>query len=57
VAEQKHVLLIDAAEKLAKNPRCFYDQIHFNDAGSQVLATLIADELTPVMKGRGSAAH
>jgi hypothetical protein len=34
MAKQQNILLIDVAEKLLKNPKYYYDQIHFNEAGS-----------------------
>jgi hypothetical protein len=57
VAKQKNVALIDAAEKLPKDPAYFYDQVHFNDAGSQALSRLIAGELSSILKQSGPQRH
>jgi len=52
VAKQKNAPLIDAAEKLPKDPAYFYDEVHYNEAGSRALAELIARELAPILEER-----
>jgi lysophospholipase L1-like esterase len=54
LAKRKNVMLIDAAEKLPKNPAYFYDQIHYNEAGSRAMAALMASELIPILAREGS---
>jgi lysophospholipase L1-like esterase len=49
VAKQQNILLIDAAERLPKNPKYYYDQIHFNEAGSEAVAEIIAGGLLSIM--------
>jgi lysophospholipase L1-like esterase len=50
MAKQQNILLIDVAEKLPKDRKYYYDQIHFNDAGSEAAAEIIATELLSIMR-------
>jgi lysophospholipase L1-like esterase len=52
VANQKNVPLIDAAVHLPKDPAKFYDEFHYNNAGSRALAALIARDLAGIMPVR-----
>jgi lysophospholipase L1-like esterase len=52
LAKQQNFLLIDLAEKMPKNPSYYYDQIHFNEAGSRAAAEIIAAELLAIMRER-----
>jgi lysophospholipase L1-like esterase len=56
VAKQQNILLIDAAERLPKNPKYYYDQIHYNEAGSEAVAEIIAGGLLSNMN-EGTNAH
>jgi lysophospholipase L1-like esterase len=54
VAEQRNVPFIDAAAKLPKKLKFYYDQAHYNDAGSQAMAEIIAADLLAILKHRMS---
>jgi lysophospholipase L1-like esterase len=49
MAKQQNILLIDVAEKLPKDPKYYYDQIHFNEVGSEAAAEIVATELVSIM--------
>lgn len=45
VCAETNTYCIDLAEKMPKNSRYFYDFFHFNNAGCQMAANIIGDEL------------
>jgi lysophospholipase L1-like esterase len=49
VAIDADVPLIDLAKKLPKSSEFFYDFYHFNDAGAEVVAEIIASDLAVVL--------
>jgi lysophospholipase L1-like esterase len=55
LAKQQNLLLIDLAKKLPKDPKHYYDQMHFNEAGSEAAAQVIATELLSIMRERAIA--
>jgi lysophospholipase L1-like esterase len=56
VAEEEHVVLVDAARRIAPGPQYFADASHFSTAGASLMARLIADALQPlILSGPGSS--
>jgi hypothetical protein len=56
VADQDHVLLVDAADQVPPGKRYFADFAHFTSAGAQVMASCLADgiqQIIDVPHGRG----
>ena len=47
VARESAVPLIDLARLMPKNSAYFYDQIHFNGAGADMVAEILFQELCP----------
>ena len=43
ICHAREVECIDAESKLAKDTTSFYDDAHFNERGSEKLATILAD--------------
>jgi lysophospholipase L1-like esterase len=52
IARDNDVPLIDAAQKLTKDPSYFYDEMHYNEAGSRAIADIISQELATIIKER-----
>ncbi len=50
IAQRKDVPLIDIAAMLPKDRVHFYDEMHYNEAGSRAVAELIIRELMPIIK-------
>jgi lysophospholipase L1-like esterase len=48
LAQDKHVPFIDAAELVPKDAALFYDDMHYNEAGSRALADIMAHELAAI---------
>ena len=57
VARRKGALFVDAARELAKDRRYFYDQIHYNEAGSAAMAKAIARTLVPSLNISRNSKH
>jgi hypothetical protein len=53
VAREKNVPLIDLARTLPKDSAYFYDEMHYNEAGSRAVADIIARELNKIVEDRG----
>lgn len=51
-AKEKGVPLLDAAPRLTGRGDLFTDEVHYNDAGSQAVAELVAGELARLIKAR-----
>ena len=51
-AQEKNAPLIDAAPQLTGRGDLFTDEVHFNDAGSQAVAELVATELGKLLTRR-----
>jgi lysophospholipase L1-like esterase len=45
VAAERGRVLLDLASELDGDPRCFYDDVHFNEAGARRVADFLAREL------------
>ncbi|MEJ2673259.1 MAG: hypothetical protein P8168_13875, partial [Deltaproteobacteria bacterium] len=45
VGRKNHVMVIDLAQEIPANKKYIYDIVHFNDAGSQLAARIIAARL------------
>lgn len=49
VGRKNHVMVIDLAREIPSNKKFIYDIVHFNDAGSQLAARIIAARLKSLM--------
>jgi lysophospholipase L1-like esterase len=49
VGRQNHVMVIDLAREVPPDKKYLYDLVHFNDAGSQLAAHIIAARLKGIM--------
>jgi lysophospholipase L1-like esterase len=54
VAQDRHLLLIDAARELPKDSRLFYDFMHFTNEGAVRLGEIVASHLEPYLRHRSS---
>jgi hypothetical protein len=45
VAKENQVLLIDLAREMPNSAKYFYDPIHYTDAGSELVANIVASKL------------
>jgi lysophospholipase L1-like esterase len=52
VGSERGVLVVDLAREVPKNSRLFYDFVHFNNDGSEVVASLVAAKLCPFLASR-----
>ena len=52
VAADGDIPLIDLAKKMPKSSEFFYDFYHFNDAGAEVVAEIIASDLAAVLEDK-----
>lgn len=51
VAKAENILLIDLAKQMPKSSAYFYDKIHFTNAGAEMVAEIVADELKGIKDG------
>jgi lysophospholipase L1-like esterase len=52
VARKNQVMVIDLAREVPPDKKYLYDLVHFNDAGSQLAARIIADRVKGIMAPR-----
>lgn len=52
VAEENSILLIDLARLMEKNSLYFYDFIHYTNPGSEAIAQIVHEKLSPFLKTR-----
>jgi lysophospholipase L1-like esterase len=52
MAEHRNIPLINAATRLPKTPAYFYDDWHYNEAGSRALAEIVTRDLVTILNGR-----
>ena len=45
VGEEREVMVIDLAREVPQSARYMYDAMHYNDVGSDLAATIVADRL------------
>lgn len=50
VAEEAGLPLIDLAQIMPKSTKYFYDIIHFTDAGAKIVASIVYDNLCPILR-------
>jgi hypothetical protein len=55
VAAHGGLLLIDLARALPKDPRFYYDFMHFTNAGAEAVGTIIAERLVPHLLERAGS--
>ncbi len=55
VGERQGVLVIDLAGKMPKSSRYFYDFYHFNNEGSEKVAEIIYNDLSPFLAQKFNA--
>ena len=53
VGRKNHIMVIDLAREVPPDKKYLYDLVHFNDAGSELAARLIAAKLQPLLAGSG----
>jgi lysophospholipase L1-like esterase len=51
VCAEKEVPLIDLAGEMPKRSEYFYDMSHFTNQGAECVAALVAERLTPILRG------
>jgi lysophospholipase L1-like esterase len=56
VGQKDHLMVIDLAREVPPNKKYLYDLVHFNDAGSQLAARLIAAKLKGIIGFKASMA-
>jgi len=52
IGQEEDVLVIDAARRLPKSSRFFYDFLHFTNDGAREVARIVAGELCPLLAHR-----
>jgi hypothetical protein len=52
VGSERGVLVVDLAREVPKDSRLFYDFVHFNNDGSELVASLVAAKLCPFLASR-----
>lgn len=57
ITREKNVPLIDLARTLPKDPAYFYDEMHYNEAGSRAVAEIVARDLAAIVAERGLGAQ
>jgi lysophospholipase L1-like esterase len=50
VGRENHLMVIDLAREVPPNKKYLYDLVHFNDAGCQLAARIIAAKLKPLVE-------
>jgi hypothetical protein len=49
VASERDLQCIDLAREIASDPRCFYDDVHFNEAGAARVASILTSALSKTL--------